>query len=114
MELEWHRRMARELEFRELLKEAVCTGLKNVLGESQCDTVWFYLKKRSSTIQDEIACNPAVLSEGLEKIFGAGAVVLENHVVKALFSRLDLGGLDVKNQGFIDQVKMAEKLYRSE
>jgi len=93
-------------DFDEFFVEAVDEGLR-VLGESGKQMVFFYLEKNHSIKRDEIAKKPEAFALGLEKIFQAGALVIEKLIVESLYSKLGLKYEKKKNYSFGDYVKKA-------
>ncbi|MEM2972140.1 MAG: hypothetical protein QW270_06955 [Candidatus Bathyarchaeia archaeon] len=94
--------------FDEILAEAVDEGLKT-LGESGKHMIFFYLEKDFSLRKDEISKNPEALAQGLEKIFKAGASVLEKIIIEKLYLKLGLKYRERSNFSFIDYVKKAKE-----
>lgn len=76
-------------EFENLFMEAVDEGLKS-LGESVRHMIFFHLENLYSIKRQDIPKKPEAFAEGLEKIFGVGALVLEKVIVKTLYSKLGL------------------------
>jgi len=72
----------KEKDFEKLFIEAVDEGLET-LGESGKHMIFFHLDKSYSIKKHEIPKNPEAFVKGLEKIFGAGASVLEKLIVKS-------------------------------
>jgi len=94
----------KEKDFDELFIEAVDEGL-DVLGESGRQMTFFHLEKSYSIKRHEIPQKPEAFATGLEKIFGAGASVLEKLIVKSLYSKLGLKYEDKEERPFADHVK---------
>jgi hypothetical protein len=92
-----------EKEFEKLFIEAVDEGLET-LGESGKQMIFFHLDKNYSVKRHEIPKKPEAFAKGLEKIFGAGASVLEKLIVKSLYSKLGLEYEDLESRLFIDYV----------
>jgi hypothetical protein len=92
-----------ENEFEKLFIEAVDDGLET-LGESGKHMVFFHLDKSYSVKRHEIPKKPEAFAKGLEKIFGAGASVLEKLIVKSLYSKLGLVCEDVESRPFVEYV----------
>ncbi|KPV62988.1 MAG: hypothetical protein AOA66_1058 [Candidatus Bathyarchaeota archaeon BA2] len=88
-------------DFEKLFIEAVDEGL-NVLGESGKQMIFFHLEKSCSIKKHEIPKKPEAFAEGLEKIFGAGASVLEKLIVKSLYSKLGLKCKEKSEYTFAD------------
>ena len=93
----------KEKEFEKLFIEAVDEGLET-LGESGKHMIFFHLDKSYSVKRHEIPKKPEAFARGLEKIFGAGASVLERLIVKSLYSKLGLEYEDVESRPFVDYV----------
>jgi len=90
-------------DFDKLFIEAVDEGL-DVLGESGRQTIFFHLEKSCSVKRHEIPKKPEAFAAGLEKIFGAGASVIEKLIVKSLYSKLGLEYEDKEERPFADYV----------
>ena len=90
-------------DFDKLFIEAVDEGL-DVLGESGRQMIFFHLEKSHSIKRHEIPKKPEAFATGLEKIFGAGASVLEKLIVKSLYSKLGLKYEDKESRPFADYV----------
>jgi len=91
-------------EFEKLFMEAVDESLKS-LGESVRQMIFFHLEKSYSLKRQNIPKKPEAFAEGLEKIFGVGALVLEKIIVKTLYSKLGLEYEDKKDFVFIDYLR---------
>jgi len=91
-------------EFEKLFMEAVDEGLKS-LGESVRQMIFYHLENTYSVKRQDIPKKPEAFAEGLEKIFGKGASVLEKIIVKTLYSKLGLEYEDKKDFVFIDYLK---------
>ena len=91
-------------DFEKIFIEAVDDGL-DVLGESGRQMIFFHLENSHSIKRHEIPKKPEAFAAGLEKIFGAGASVLEKLIVKSLYSKLGLKYEDKKSRPFADYVK---------
>jgi hypothetical protein len=97
-----------EKEFERLFIEAVDEGL-GTLGESGKHMIFFHLDKSYSITKHDIPKRPEAFAKGLEKIFGAGATVLEKLIVKSLYSKLRLEYEDVENRPFTDYVNIVKE-----
>ena len=97
-----------EKDFEKLFIEAVDEGLET-LGESGKHMIFFHLDKSYSIKKHEIPKKPEAFAKGLEKIFGAGASVLEKLIVKSLCSKLGLNCEDVQSRSFADYVKYVKE-----
>jgi len=97
-----------EKDFDKLFIEAVDEGL-DVLGESGRQMIFFHLEKSCSIKRHEIPKKPEAFAAGLEKIFGAGASVLEKLIVKNLYSKLGLKYEDKEERKFAEYVNDVKK-----
>jgi len=88
--------------------ESVDEGLR-VLGESGKQMIFFYLEKNYSIKKHEIPKKPEDFALGLEKIFQAGASVIEKLIIESLYSKLGLKYEEKGNYSFIDYVKQAKE-----
>jgi hypothetical protein len=88
-------------EFEELFIEAVDEALKT-LGENGRQTVFFLLEKSYSLKRQEIPRKPETFAAELEKIFGAGALVLQKLVLESLYPKLGLKYEDKRDYTFAD------------
>jgi hypothetical protein len=94
--------------FEECFVEAINEGLK-VLGDSGKQMIFFYLENNYSVKKDEIAKKPEAFATGIEKIFHAGALVIERLIVESLYSKLGLRYEERKDFSFGDYVKQAKE-----
>jgi len=99
--------------FERLFIEAVDEGL-GTLGESGKHMIFFHLDKSYSIKKHEISRRPEVFAKGLEKIFGAGATVLQKLIIKSLYSKLGLEYEDVESRPFTDHVNWVRESNASE
>jgi len=101
---EVERRMSeKEKDFEKLFIEAVDEGL-GTLGESGKHMIFFHLDKSYSVKKHDIPKRPEAFAKGLEKIFGAGATVLERLILKSLYSKLGLEYENLETRPFADYV----------
>lgn len=101
----------KELDFEKLFMEAVDEALK-VLGESCRQMIFFHLEKSYSIKRHDIPKKPEAFAAGLEKIFGAGASVLQKLILENLYSKLGSRYKDKKDYTFADylnDVKQAKE-----
>jgi hypothetical protein len=95
--------MEKGKDFDKLFIEAVDEGL-DVLGDSGRQMIFFHLEKSCSVKRHEIPDRPEAFAEGLEKIFGVGATVIEKLIVKSLYLKLGLKYEDKEERPFADYV----------
>ena len=98
----------KEDQWAQLLLEVVDEGLL-ILGESARKSIYFHLQSTYSLAREDIPNKPDVFAEGLRKIFGAGAKVIEESIVKILYSKLEIEYEERKNTCFVDYLNDARK-----
>jgi len=94
-------------EFEKLFMEAVDEGLKS-LGESGRHMVFYHLERSYSIKRQDIPKKPEAFAEGLKKIFGEGATVLEKIIIKKLYSKLGLKYENQKDYALADYIRDLE------
>jgi len=87
-----------------LLEEAIDHGL-NVIGTSGKQMLFFHLERDYSMKKSEITRKPEVFAVAVQKIFGAGAPVLEKLILKNVCSKLGLEYQEKKQYKFSDYLK---------
>ncbi|NWG10829.1 hypothetical protein HXY33_03635 [Candidatus Bathyarchaeota archaeon] len=95
--------------FQQALLEAVDNGLLT-LGESGRKAVYFHLQNIYSLKKEDIADKPEVFAEGLRKIFGVGAAVIEKATVKSLYEKLGIKYEEKKNHDFMTYIRDAQQI----
>jgi hypothetical protein len=73
--------------FEEVLLEAIDEGL-SLLGESSKHAVYFHLEKAFKMNRLDIPYRIEDFTDAMEKLFGAGAKILEIHIMKCLFKKV--------------------------
>jgi hypothetical protein len=73
--------------FEEVLLEAIDEGL-SLLGESSKQAVYFHLEKAFKMNRLDIPYRIEDFTDAIEKLFGAGAKILEIHIMKCLFKKV--------------------------
>ena len=91
---------------KQFLTQAVDQALLT-LGESAREAVYFHLQKIVSLTKDDVSDNLDTFEKGLEKIFGAGAKMIEIAVVKSLCQQLGIEFEEKKNISLVDYVNWA-------
>ena len=95
-------------QLRQALIEVVDQGLLT-LGESGRKAIYFHLQNITSVKREDIPDNLEALQKGLEKIFGAGAKMIETSIVRSLYQKLGIQYKEDKNKSFVDTIKDALK-----
>ncbi len=97
--------------FKRTLFEAIDDGLLT-LGESGREAIYFHLQSLCSLKREDISDKPEIFVEGLRKIFGVGAEVIEGAIVRSLYVKLGLTYEENKDYSFLaclNYVKHAAK-----
>jgi hypothetical protein len=74
--------------FEKVLLEAIDEGL-SLLGESSKQAVYIHLEKAFKMNRQNIPYRIEDFTDAIEKLFGAGAKILEIHIMKCLFKKVD-------------------------
>lgn len=91
----------REEKIEKIILDAVDEGLKT-LGESGKQAIFFHLERTYSIKKSDIPKKPDAFAEGLEKIFGGGATVIQKIILENLYSKLGLKYEDRDDYSFTD------------
>lgn len=93
--------------FKKALLAAIDEGLLT-LGESGKEAIYFHLQNLCSLKREDIPEKPEIFMEGLQKIFGLGAKVIEKAIVKSLYVKLGLGFKEKKGYSFLEYLNYAK------
>lgn len=102
----------RQPKFDLVLAEAIQEGLSSI-SPSIPSVVFFYLKKNGSIQSDESIDDPQAFEEGLKKIFGFDAKVIEKKILEVLYVKLQIPPTIEDDFRFAEKVKDAQKLLDS-
>ena len=83
--------------------------MKQIFGEASTKAIYGYLENNSHLKLEEVAEEPEVFSASLKRLLGSGALVIENLILKKLYSKLGLKFEAKKGYGFSDYVKELRK-----
>jgi hypothetical protein len=97
-------------QFAKILIESVDYSLL-LLGESARKAVYFHLERDYSITREKVPENIEAFVNGLESIFGAGALVIERSILNNLHSKLGLEHEEMKNFRFIDSLNRAKEIW---
>ena len=104
--------MSKKETFKRVLLEAVDEGLLT-LGESGREAVYFHLQNLYGVKKDEVPDKLEEFADGLRKIFGLGAAVIEKAIIKSLYGKIGMKHEEKKGYSFLAYVKDAEKVIES-
>ncbi|MGB9960055.1 MAG: hypothetical protein ACPLKQ_06010 [Candidatus Bathyarchaeales archaeon] len=74
----------------EILLEAVDEALQTVLGESGKEVIYYYFQNSYAIKKEDIPEKPELFIEFLKKLFGVGAELIENTILKNLCQKLGI------------------------
>jgi len=100
-------------QFAKILIESVDYSLL-LLGESARKAVYFHLERDYSITREKVPENIEAFVNGLESLFGAGALVIERSILDNLHSKLGLKYEEKKNFIFIDSLNRAKEMLLNE
>jgi len=95
--------------FKDVLFEAVDEGLLT-LGESGKEAVYFHLQNLCSLRRVDVSDRPEIFVEGIRKIFGVGAEVIERSIVMSLYRKLGLKYKEKEGYGFLAYLNDAKEM----
>jgi len=91
--------------FGELLLESIDSTVRLIFGESTSALIYTLTERQALLKREEIAEKPEVFSAGLEGLMVSAAPVIENLILKNLYSTLELEFEEKKGYEFHDYVK---------
>lgn len=89
----------------ELLLAVVDETFKQVFREAGAKVIYDYLGNKFHLEREEIAKKPEVFSVGLEELLVSARPVIENMIIKSLYSKLELKFAKKKGYAFSDYLK---------
>ncbi len=95
----------------DLLLKVVDETLKQVFRETGTKVIYGLLENNSHLKREEIAEKPKVFSNGLKKMLGSGAPVIENLILKNLHRKLESKFEAKKGYEFSDYVRELRKRF---
>ena len=101
-----------EEEFDGLLMLAINEGLRSFAGELAAKAIYYHLERVMGAEIDQLIRSPEKFAEGLEKMFGYGAKILETIILEKLYEKLNLNFKEKENYKFTDYVEDAKRYYQ--
>ncbi len=89
----------------DLLLKAVDETLNQVFREEGTKAIYDYLENNSHMKREEIAEKPEAFSAGLERLMVSAAQMIENLILKKLYSKLGLRFREKEGYEFSDYIK---------
>ena len=87
-----------------VIVNAVDEELKRIFGETTTFVIYGYLKSKLSLKREKIPEKIGLFSQGLEKLLGSGAYVLEKTILTNLYSSFGFNFEEKKGYPFVDDV----------
>ena len=106
-------KIAETLSFDQLLLNSIDEALASLFNRSAIRSIYFYVEKICHLSLDEIPKKPDVFSGSLHQLLGAGALVIEEGVLKTLYSKLKLQLAEEESYTFADYIDELRKKYVS-
>lgn len=97
-----------------LLLEAIDEMLRQVFEENGTKVIYGFLGNNSHLKREEIAEKPQVFSASLKRLLGSGAPVIEDLILKSLYSKLESQFEERAGYEFADYVEELRKRLRDE
>jgi len=94
--------------FNTILFQAVYEGL-NSIGASIPSAILSYLEKDGSIGPGRVINDPEAFDEGLKKIFGFGAKVIEKKILESLYEKLRIQQAVQDNFSFPEEIQNVQK-----
>lgn len=101
--------MPQQAKFNVFLVAAIREGL-NSIGPSISDIVLFHLQRNNAIHPDQSSIDPEAFDDGLKRIFGFGAKVIERRILEVLYVKLDASVVLNEDFEFIEEVRKAQQL----
>lgn len=95
-------------DFEETLLRAVNEGLL-ALGETPRKAIYYHLKRKFQLERENIPEDPEEFALALSSIFGPGAEIIEELIVKELYGKLNLNFEEKKGFEFVDYVRQSQE-----
>jgi len=89
----------------ELLLSVVDETLKQVFREAGTKVIYDYLGNKCNLKREEIAEKPEVFSVGLDELLVSAGPVIENMIIKSLYSKFELKFAEKEGYAFSDYLK---------
>lgn len=97
-----------KLDFERTLLRAVDYGLL-ALGETPKKAIYYHLKRKFQLEKENIPEAPEEFARALNSIFGPGAEIIEELIVKDLYGRLELDFEEKMDFEFASYVRQAQE-----
>jgi len=89
----------------DLLLSVVDETMRQIFREDATKVIYDYLENNFHLKREEIAEKPEVFSDGLERLLGSAAPVIEKMILKNLYCELRLEYAEKEGYGFSDYIR---------
>jgi hypothetical protein len=79
-----------------LCRSTITEELKKILGVQATEYILAFLEKRLKTPRNQLLANIVDFNQGLEIVFGDGALSIEKHILKKLHKKIELSDMSVE------------------
>ena len=100
-------------EFKKLLLQTIDGNLKQIFRETATHIIYQFLEKNYSLKREDIPEKLETFMEGLQEFFRSGAHMIEQSILKELYSNLGLKYKSRKCYGFVDYIDDLENVYQA-
>jgi len=90
--------------FKRMFLDAIDETLKHFFNDVAVGAIYFYMEKTCCLRKEEIAGKPEAFSACLHRLMGAGALVIEDRILKTLCSKLGLQSAQESTGTFSERI----------
>lgn len=107
------REKAEQKDFEQLVLDSIDEALVHLFNETATKAIYAYMENTCNLKREDLAKKIDVFSTSLESLLGSGALVIENLILKILFSKVQLEFVERENYRFSDYIVKLKKAYES-
>jgi len=100
-------------EFKKILLQTIDENLKQIFQETATHIIYQFLENNYSLKREEIPEKLETFMEGLQEFFRSGAHVIEQSILKELYSNLGLEYKSREGCRFLDYIDDLENVYQA-
>jgi hypothetical protein len=104
---------AEQKNFDQLVLDSIDEALKHLFNETAAESIYAYMENMCNLKREDTVKKIDVFSTSLERLLGSGALVIENLILKILFSKVRLEFVERENYRFPDYIAKLKKAYES-
>lgn len=99
-------------ELSNVLSEVIDNTLKQIFKEPGTKVIYDYLGKNPNLKIDEISEKPEIFSDGIKKLLGSAAPVIEDLIIRNLYMQLNTEFEDKDGYGFSCYIRELREKHR--